>query len=68
MRRYGSNEAMTNEQQDTPLSESGRLAGVFLDPARAFPDIAERGRWWLVALLLILMNVAALSAMVSRVG
>ena len=59
---------MTDEQQDTPLSESGRLAGVFLDPARAFPDIAERGRWWLVALLLILMNVAALSAMVSRVG
>jgi hypothetical protein len=42
-----------------PMSEVGRLLGVFFEPGKAFADIAERPRRWLVPLLLTILSGAA---------
>lgn len=56
-------------QESTPsLPEGRRLAGVFFEPGQVFADIAARGRWWLVLVILIALNFVAISLMVSRVG
>ncbi|MCS7041195.1 MAG: YIP1 family protein [Bryobacteraceae bacterium] len=59
---------MTGPEQKTALSEFERMAGVFTDPGRVFADVAERGRWWLVLLVLIALNVVVMTLMVGRVG
>lgn len=59
---------MTQPNTSEPLSELQRICGVFTEPSRVFPDIARRGRWWLVLAALVLLNVLAVSAMVGRVG
>jgi hypothetical protein len=59
---------MTTPNDRPNLTELQRILGVFTDPSGVFADIAERGRWWLIAALLILMNVVAVTAMVQRVG
>lgn len=38
------------------MSEAGRLAGVFGSPSAAFADIAERPRWGLVPLIIIVLT------------
>lgn len=50
------------------MTEIQRISGVFTEPSRVFADIARNGRWWLIAIVLILLNVVAVSAMVQRVG
>lgn len=50
------------------LSEAGRLSGVFHSPAETFPDVAERGRWWVPALIMVVMGVIFVSLFVQRVG
>ena len=50
------------------LSEAGRLSGVFHAPAETFPDVAERGHWWIPALIMIVMGLIFVSLFVQRVG
>ncbi len=59
---------MTQPASDQPLTEIQRISGVFTEPSGVFADIARNGRWWIVAVVLILLNVVAISAMVQRVG
>src|SRR5690242_14976727 len=40
-----------------PMSEAGRLAGVYFDPGKTFADIAARPRWWVP---MVLLTIAAL--------
>ncbi len=50
--------AIDAEQGPQPLSEISRLTGVFFEPTKAFTDIAERPRWFVPLLLVILATVA----------
>lgn len=59
---------MTQPASDQPMTEIQRISGVFTEPSRVFADIARNGRWWIIAIVLILLNVVAVSAMVRRVG
>ena len=51
-----------------PLSEVGRLTGVIHAPAETFPDVAERGRWWIPTLLMVVMGVIFITLFVQHVG
>ncbi len=51
-----------------PLSEAGRLTGVFHAPGKTFPDVAERGRWWIPAAIMVLMGLIFVTLFVQRVG
>lgn len=51
-----------------PLSEAGRLTGVFHAPGETFPDVAERGRWWIPAAIMVLMGLTFVTLFVQRVG
>jgi hypothetical protein len=59
---------MTQPASDQPISEIRRISGVFTEPSTVFADIARNGKWWMIAAVLILLNVVAVSAMVQRVG
>jgi hypothetical protein len=45
--------APTVKPEQTGMGEFSRLSGVFFDPGKAFADIAERPRWLLPVLLII---------------
>lgn len=60
--------ATSPEPQPQPMSELGRLAAVFLDPRRAFADIAVRPRWWVPFLISILVALAFVTAYSQRIG
>jgi hypothetical protein len=51
-----------------PLGEVGRITGVFIDPKKAFADIAARPRWIVPVVLLILAAMAFTYTYTSRVG
>lgn len=51
-----------------PLSEAGRLSGVFHAPGETFPDVSERGRWWIPAIIMIVMGLTFITLFVQRVG
>jgi len=51
-----------------PKSEIGRLTGVLFEPQPAFADIAARPRWWVPALLLIVLQISYITAFSQRVG
>lgn len=51
-----------------PLSEAGRLTGVFHAPAETFADVSERGRWWIPALIMMVMGLLFVSLFTQRVG
>jgi hypothetical protein len=53
---------------DAPLSEISRITGVFLDPKKAFADIAARPRWWAPLVLLIIMVSAFMFTYSKHVG
>jgi hypothetical protein len=46
------------EPEPQKLSEISRLTCVFFEPTKAFTDIAERPRWFVPLLLVILATVA----------
>jgi hypothetical protein len=48
----------TVEPEPAGMGEFSRLSGVFFEPAKAFADIAERPRWFLPLLLIIVATVA----------
>ena len=50
------------------LSEAGRLSGVFHAPAETFPDVAERGHWWIPALIMVVIGMIFAALFVQRVG
>jgi hypothetical protein len=49
---------MDAEPAPVEMSEISRLSGVFFEPTRTFTDIAERPRWFVPLLLVILATVA----------
>jgi len=51
-----------------PLSEVGRITGVFLDPKKAFADIAARPRWIVPMVLLIVAYLAFMYCFTTHVG
>lgn len=51
-----------------PMSEIGRLAGVFFSPGAAFKDIAARPRWWVPVLLGMVATTAFLYLFSQRIG
>jgi len=50
------------------MSEIGRICGVYLDPKKAFADIAAKPRWYVPLILLILAAVGFTYAYTTRVG
>ncbi|MBI5281039.1 MAG: YIP1 family protein [Candidatus Solibacter usitatus] len=72
IRRLAAKESQAMESTEAsaslPISEAGRLGGVFHSPASVFPDIAANGRWWLAALIVVILSSVAVSLMVNRVG
>lgn len=50
------------------LSEAGRLSGVFHAPGETFADVAEHGRWWIPAIIMIVMGLLFATLFVQRVG
>src|SRR5258706_4917311 len=58
-----------NEQSGPPpMSEAGRLAGIFFSPGKAFADIARRPRWWVPVLLIAILGTVYINAFTQRVG
>jgi hypothetical protein len=51
-----------------PMSELGRLAGVFFSPGAAFKDIAARPRWWVPVLLGMIVTTAFLYLFSQKIG
>ncbi|MCX6622934.1 MAG: Yip1 family protein, partial [Acidobacteria bacterium] len=51
-----------------PKSELARLTGVIVDPKAAFTDIAARPRWWVPALILIILQFAFLYSFSTHIG
>ena len=50
------------------MSEVSRISGVFLEPSKAFADIAERPRWIVPLVLLIAAGLAYMFAFSQHVG
>jgi hypothetical protein len=46
------------EPESAGMGEFSRLSGVFFEPGKAFADIAERPKWFLPLLLIIVATVA----------
>lgn len=51
-----------------PMSEGGRLVGVFFSPGETFKDIAARPRWWVPVLIGMIATTAFLYLFGQRVG
>ena len=51
-----------------PMSEVSRITGVFLEPGKAFSDIAARPRFWVPLILGLLMGTVFMVAFGQRVG
>ena len=56
------------EPEPAGMGEFSRLSGVFFEPGKAFADIAERPKWFLPLLLIILATVAFYVAYGQHVG
>jgi hypothetical protein len=56
------------EPEPQQLSEFSRLTGVFFEPTKAFTDIAERPRWFVPLLLVILATVGFYVTYGQRIG
>jgi Yip1 domain len=57
------------ENAAPPLGEVGRITGVFIDPKKAFTDIAARPRNWFVPLILLILAALAFTyTYTTRVG
>jgi Yip1 domain len=51
-----------------PMSEVGRITGVYFDPKPAFADIAARPRWYVPLILLIVAGFAFTYCFTTRIG
>jgi len=51
-----------------PLGEIGRITGVFLDPKKAFADIAARPSWILPVVFSVIIGLAFVYLFTSRIG
>lgn len=51
-----------------PMSEIGRLTGVFFSPGVAFKDIAARPRWWVPVLLGMIVTTTFLYLFSQKIG
>ncbi len=51
-----------------PMSEIGRLTGVFFEPKKAFADIARRPRWWWPLIITGLLGMVFFYLVGQRVG
>ena len=51
-----------------PMSEVGRITGVYLDPKTAFADIAARPRWYVPLILLIVAAIAFTYCYTTHIG
>ena len=56
------------ENAAPPLGEVGRITGVFIDPKKAFADIAARPSWIVPVVLLIVAAIAFTYTYTTRVG
>jgi len=54
--------------ESTPMSEVGRLTGVFFSPGQAFADIGKRPRWFVPVLLGMIVTTVFLYLFSQRVG
>jgi hypothetical protein len=51
-----------------PMSEAGRITGVYIDPKPAFADIAARPRWYVPLILMMVAGLAFTFSFTSRIG
>jgi hypothetical protein len=51
-----------------PMSEVGRITGVYFDPKPAFADIAARPRWYVPLILMMVAGLAFTYSFTSRIG
>jgi hypothetical protein len=56
------------ENAAPPLGEAGRITGVFIDPKKAFADIAARPSWIVPLVLLIVVGLAFTYIFTTRIG
>jgi hypothetical protein len=56
------------ETGPTGMGEISRLTGVFFEPSKTFADIAERPRWIVPLLLVIIASLVFVSLISSRIG
>jgi hypothetical protein len=50
------------------MSEFSRISGVFFEPSKAFADVAQRPRWIVPLVLVIIASLAFVSVVGQRVG
>ena len=58
----------SSDHAASPLSEVGRITDVFLDPKKAFADIAAKPSWILPVVLVILISLVGVYFYSTRVG
>jgi hypothetical protein len=58
----------TAPENAAPMSEVGRITGVYLDPKKAFADIAARPRWYVPIILMVAAALAFVYLYTSHVG
>jgi hypothetical protein len=51
-----------------PMSEAGRITGVYLDPKPAFADIAARPRWYVPLILMVVAAIAFTYCYTTHIG
>lgn len=56
------------ETEPAPMNEFSRILGIFFEPKKTFADIAERPRWLVPLLLVILAGAAYIYAFGAHVG
>ncbi|MGA2271130.1 MAG: YIP1 family protein [Bryobacteraceae bacterium] len=56
------------EPQPAGMGEFSRLSGVFFEPRAAFADIAERPRFWVPLILMIVASLAYTITISQRIG
>ena len=58
----------TPEPSPAGMGEFARITGVFFEPAKTFQDIAERPRWIVPALLVIVVSLVYMGLYSQHVG
>jgi len=56
------------ETEPKPMNEFSRIVGIFFEPQKTFADIAERPRWLVPLLLVILSGMAYIYVFGAHVG